>query len=51
MKDTQKRPEYMLTYLCGNCGLDSGLTELEEAICRNCNEATNMKLISKEKIL
>ena len=40
----------MIIYQCSNCKMDTGLTELQEPVCRYCENPGEMKLISKEKI-
>ncbi len=49
-KDRGQHAEYMMIYVCSTCGLDSAFTETEKPVCRYCDEPTEMKLISKEKI-
>ena len=57
MKDMEERyagksPEYMVTYLCLKCNIDSARTELDPPECFSCGnmDAETMQILEKKKI-
>ena len=46
----KKKPEFMMIHQCSKCGMESGCTEQDTAVCYYCDEKTEMKLIFKQEI-
>ena len=50
MKDLNRKPQFLVTYLCSSCGMESGLADIEEPQCHYCDATTGLTVISNERI-
>lgn len=44
------RPQFLLTYLCTQCGMEGGFSDQQTPVCRYCDEPAKMTLVSKDPI-
>ena len=44
------KAKYLITFLCGDCGIDFGRTELSEPICFYCRSRAKHKIIKFEEL-
>jgi DNA-directed RNA polymerase subunit RPC12/RpoP len=49
-KKYSKKPKFMITYFCNNCGFDFAMSELDKPKCFYCGGICDHKIIKKEKI-
>jgi hypothetical protein len=46
----ERKPQFLVVYRCEHCGMDSGLSDIQEPECFYCDDNSALTLISKEPI-
>ena len=50
MDKKSKKPEWMITYFCPRCQMDSGRTELDPPLCYFCEQSDGLTELKREKL-
>lgn len=46
----KNKPQFMITYQCGQCGMDFAIGELQKPKCFYCEATENHTVIKKQKL-